>query len=639
MMEASCASIEVEELQAVEIVPNNNMEQAIGSMHANNENQTQSVDAQAQGSTSENNQPVTSKIPSFMEEPITHGSWADEVNMNPPESVSEAIHKSVESVAATTKPVKKKKCKPSKVAMVKKPTECSIDKNKEKEEQAAKTPFSNWVEYKKNKRLEQERHEEELIRDLNGLDVSTTKKTNQGTIPENLQNQKQSLVNIITHSGMTSTSTSTEERSTTEELTTKQLQQAVAYLDNEYYNLIRAHAIQTKSTGADDLKSEVHLIAKRVSQSVKKLNGLTQNLVESFKNLATFVAQADPIKVSYAVLAAWVDELTHGIVAIGIEKDQIHQDLVPNFTHGEALINALQSVSLTHDEIREILLSSSVATAFAHKYVRTLQTYQLNQASRNSNIPFSELDNDYLWGSRGERMTHPFPESNMHEHLQLWKSTFSRELGIRTAKTRIYNQETNQISVREEEIRKNQSVGTQESVSNPSRSPQPGPSRPTHSAAARKENPYTPRKSVSPVHARKRAQSVGMRRGSPPRKQRAACDDNYSGCIFCCDRTHFSASCPVVYKLSQRREILFKESRCHLCLKRHLGQCRSGHTCAVCSEKTHHQAFCILNRAIREIDIREPRQQFYSSLVNRGVLRDIQPGRYHHPYPGIHLRN
>ncbi|RCN42296.1 hypothetical protein ANCCAN_11743 [Ancylostoma caninum] len=622
MMETSCVSIEVEEPQAVEFVSINNMEQAIGSIHANNENQTQSVDAQAQGSTtSENNKSVTSKIPSFMEEPIIHGSWADEFNLNPPESVSKAIHKSVESVAATTKSVKKKKCKPSKVTTVKKPTECSIDKNKEKE-QAVKPPFSNWVEYKKNKRLEQERHEEELIRDLNGLEVSTTKKTNQGTIPENPQNQKQSL-----------------ERSTTEELTTKQLQQAVAYLDNEYYNLIRAHAIQTKSTGVDDLKSEVHLIAKRVSQSVKKLNGLTQNLVESFKNLATFVAQADPNKVSYAVLAAWVDELTHGIVAIGIEKDQIHQDLVPNFTHGEALMNALQSVSLTQCEIREILLSSSVATAFAHKYVRTLQTYQLNQASRNSNIPFSELDNDYLWGSRGERMTHPFPESNMHEHLQLWKSTFSRELGIGTAKTRIYNQETNQISVREEEIRKNQSVGIQESVTNPSRSPQPGPSRPTHSAAVRKENPYTPRKSVSLVHARKRAQSVGMRRGSPPRKQRAACDDNYSGCVFCCDRTHFSASCPVVYKLSQRREILFKESRCQLCLKRHLGQCRSGHTCAVCSEKTHHQAFCILNRAIREIDIREPRQQFYSSLVNRGVLRDIQPGRYHHPYHGIHLRN
>ncbi|KAL6726526.1 hypothetical protein Aduo_008490 [Ancylostoma duodenale] len=62
MMETSCVSIEVEEPQAVEFVPNNNMEQAIGSIHANNENQTQSVDALAQGpTTSENNKSVTSK--------------------------------------------------------------------------------------------------------------------------------------------------------------------------------------------------------------------------------------------------------------------------------------------------------------------------------------------------------------------------------------------------------------------------------------------------------------------------------------------------------------------------------------------------------------------------------------------------
>ncbi|KAL6742225.1 hypothetical protein Aduo_015397 [Ancylostoma duodenale] len=106
--------------------------------------------------------------------PIIYGSWAEEVSMNPPDSI--------ESIVSATKSVKKK-CKPCKVTAVKKPTESSIsDKNKEKEELAAKPPFSNWVEFKKNKRLKQKRREEELIRDLNGLEVSTTKKANQGCI-------------------------------------------------------------------------------------------------------------------------------------------------------------------------------------------------------------------------------------------------------------------------------------------------------------------------------------------------------------------------------------------------------------------------------------------------------------------------
>lgn len=46
-------------------------------------------------------------------------------------------------------------------------------------------------------------------------------------------------------------------------------------------------------------------------------------------------------------------------------------------------------------------------------------------------------------------------------------------------------------------------------------------------------------------------------------------------------------------------------------IERRLGQCRSGHKCAVCLERNNH-VLRFLARVIRAVNIREPRQQFYA---------------------------
>ncbi|KIH58225.1 zinc knuckle [Ancylostoma duodenale] len=588
-----------------------------------------------------------SEIPAFMQEPKIHGSWAEEVNRNPPNPYSEGQSsscKSVDESAERAVPsseaprlhilLKKKRHVPKVVAIHRKPSsrnEQSVKKvamshsgstkgnpkTSTEPDEVSTNPLasSSWKEYKIKKKVQEE--EQALIRSLSGLDVSspTALKT-----PPTKESHDQAVQTVEKTILATTTSTFATEERGTEELTTMQLQQAVRYLDNDYYKIIRYQAVQNPSFNIiSEPIPKFDEIATRIYKSVQSVQQLTADLVNSFKKLAVFVAETNPMQTSHALLAAWIDELTHGVVAINIHKDKIYEEMLPNFTEsaeGQGLSHALAKLNLNQNLIREILQSASGATAFAHKYIRTLQTYQLNQASRSPDNNFSSLDEDYLWGQRGEKMTQPFPsKSGLSQHLELWRATFAKELGIESARTRIYNRDTQQLSVGEQAHQ----IHIDESR-RPPPSPEPGPSRSKEAVTARTQHPQGRRRSVSPNYKRKRGQSVGFRRDSPPRKQRPVAegpDDRYSGCIFCSDRNHYSASCPVVYKLSRRREILFSESRCHLCIRRHLGECRSGRACTICGERSHHQAFCIQNRDIREIDIREPRQQFYASLVNK----------------------
>ena len=71
-------------------------------------------------------------------------------------------------------------------------------------------------------------------------------------------------------------------------------------------------------------------------------------------------------------------------------------------------------------------------------------------------------------------------------------------------------------------------------------------------------------------------------------------------CAFC-SKQHFSASCDNVKDIGKRREILMKERRCFLCLKRghRASECNRPISCRKCNRR-HHQSICNLNKAAED---------------------------------------
>ena len=63
-------------------------------------------------------------------------------------------------------------------------------------------------------------------------------------------------------------------------------------------------------------------------------------------------------------------------------------------------------------------------------------------------------------------------------------------------------------------------------------------------------------------------------------------------CVFCSDG-HASAHCTVITNTAKRREVLSREGRCCLCLRKYhtAGRCRSRTRCRTCNGR-HHQAIC-----------------------------------------------
>ncbi|KHJ95277.1 hypothetical protein OESDEN_04773, partial [Oesophagostomum dentatum] len=631
----------------------------------------------------ENPQPAEQQTPSegcsnaaenlFMQEPSIRDSWAEEMNHTSPLqepcktiSVKQPKRNPKKVVAATSKPSLSKSAQKSahKQGKSTHADQCStlpdqevltVDMQDCTTAQTTQTLVkpkkvcSSWAEFKAKKAAIAEKTQEEeeqnaLIRDMSSLEVSSGKSTamdisSKESATGTPTNITSSPSNVITLPMVTLTSTYKVDGRSVEELTATQLQQVVAYLDHDFYTFLRERA-----------------------------------------NLAVFVAQTNPIEAGYAVIAAWIDELTHGIVAVNIERDKIYESIFPILAEGSEsreLVLALKSRNVSQQLIREMLSSSATAVAFAHRYVRTLQTYQLTKALTKEEL--SQLDDDYFRGSRAERMTHPFPEKDkLEKHLELWRATFRGQLGTEAAKARVHasmeqqhrnvdassrntqpteNQnpqhdhvdDENSAPVVKTHIHRSKSTKNSNANTNPHSKQSTEPQKPqdsqhnddgnesiTHSQAhvvLRPDDQHAygsenernidrahPRRlrqeSASPSRPQKRRRSPDPL-DSPPKKRANDTPNNYSGCIFCSARTHYSAACPVVFKLSQRREILFAESRCHLCLKRHLGVCTRYKPCKICGERTHHPAFCVQNRDILEIDVREPRQRFYATLVNK----------------------
>ena len=67
-------------------------------------------------------------------------------------------------------------------------------------------------------------------------------------------------------------------------------------------------------------------------------------------------------------------------------------------------------------------------------------------------------------------------------------------------------------------------------------------------------------------------------------------------CVFC-SKPHFSASCEEVKDFGKRREIIIRNRRCFLCLKRGHGasECNRSVQCRKC-KKRHYQSICNVNK-------------------------------------------
>jgi hypothetical protein len=73
-------------------------------------------------------------------------------------------------------------------------------------------------------------------------------------------------------------------------------------------------------------------------------------------------------------------------------------------------------------------------------------------------------------------------------------------------------------------------------------------------------------------------------------------------CVYC-SKQHFSASCKEVNDVSKRRDILMRDRRCFMCLKKghRASNCERTTNCCKCN-KRHHQSICNLNKVQQERD-------------------------------------
>ncbi|EYC05880.1 hypothetical protein Y032_0079g1236 [Ancylostoma ceylanicum] len=500
--------------------------------------------------------------------------------------------------------------------------------------------FQRWVEIKQTKSLETQRKidektEKDLLKTLSnwkGLNsVSGTKGENSSKSVTIRPNPSPSDTGILPK--IPQPNTYDAEHRTTEELTATQLRQVIAYLDSSYFNFVRTQACQDITIPSNQSVAEVKSVI-RIAKSVKQLHRLTENLVNIFRRLAVFTSEADPSKVSFALVSAWIDELTHGIVSVSVHRDCIQEEMLPMLLASPEVIRTTQSqlehLNINQSVLNELLQASSLACAFAHRYIRTLQTFQLTQSFRWSDAPVCSLDTDYQWGERQKRMTDVFPDpSSFYAHLQAWRNTFSKELGITAANRRLAEYRTSQVGVdqgSQTEDSTNRTARNPQAPPQPS-APQPGPERSTLRNNVERGNPSNNNRQRSPRavevnRSRKRRQSVNdeEQRHQKPRLELSAPPLKYSGCVFCSDRGHYSTECPNVWRLSLRRNVIYSESLCHKCLKRHLGECKLDRKCAICKSRSHHQALCVRNR-YAACDIRQPAVEFYEDLAQRPSVR------------------
>ena len=109
------------------------------------------------------------------------------------------------------------------------------------------------------------------------------------------------------------------------------------------------------------------------------------------------------------------------------------------------------------------------------------------------------------------------------------------------------------------------------------------------------------------VEARERCNSMAMtpsttpERKHPPKpspptfKTLLASEGLRITCAFC-KQDHKSVNCVVVTNVSERKDILKKQGRCFICLKRsHIARnCDSKRSCSNCSQR-HHSSLCMAN--------------------------------------------
>ena len=103
-------------------------------------------------------------------------------------------------------------------------------------------------------------------------------------------------------------------------------------------------------------------------------------------------------------------------------------------------------------------------------------------------------------------------------------------------------------------------------------------------------------------------------------------------CVYC-SKQHFSASCKEVNDVSKRRDILMRDRRCFMCLKKghRASNCERTTNCRKCN-KRHHQSICNLNKVQQERDP-IPVRNLHNSIRQRRIVLSKPEVRIQLPFP------
>ncbi|KAL6726140.1 hypothetical protein Aduo_008142 [Ancylostoma duodenale] len=228
------------------------------------------------------------------------------------------------------------------------------------------------------------------------------------------------------------TTLQTEPR-TVEELTAGQLKAVFQYIttSNTLREQVRALVIPPKES-TPTRPREYHDVA-RIVFLLQTLQQLGENMTKSFHDLAVLLVRNQPLEFRYTHLMGWIHELTHGITAISVHKDQPNETILPRLLDWSSDQNyfraTLQLFHITQSTITETLQFTSAISAHATRMIRILEAHQMAHMMSKRRLRVTEADEHYRFTSRVAWPKKWSSEPTSHlQTLSWWRKNFSKNL-------------------------------------------------------------------------------------------------------------------------------------------------------------------------------------------------------------------
>ncbi|KAL6726139.1 hypothetical protein Aduo_008141 [Ancylostoma duodenale] len=129
----------------------------------------------------------------------------------------------------------------------------------------------------------------------------------------------------------------------------------------------------------------------------------------------------------------WIHELTHGITAISVHKDQPNETILPRLLDWSSDQNyfraTLQLFHITQSTITETLQFTSAISAHATRMIRILEAHQMAHMMSKRRLRVTEADEHYRFTSRVAWPKKWSSEPTSHlQTLSWWRKNFSKNL-------------------------------------------------------------------------------------------------------------------------------------------------------------------------------------------------------------------